>query len=88
MGDYLGNELPPFGNREEGPPAAPEGAQGKGGEQGDYPSTALGLTRVASITPKAEDIIITRMERIIAAAGVSPRYMFNARIPTVQNIDI
>ncbi len=34
------------------------------------------LTRIASITSKAEGIIITRMERIIAAAGDSPRSIF------------
>ena len=46
------------------------------------------LTRVASMMPKAEDAITIRRERIIAAAGESPRSMLKIKIPTAQNIDI
>ena len=46
------------------------------------------LTIVASIMPKAEDIITIRMERMITAAGERPRSILKTRIPTVQNMNI
>lgn len=46
------------------------------------------LTRVASMMPKAEDIITIRRERIITAVGESPRSMLKIKIPAAQNIDI
>ena len=46
------------------------------------------FTRVASITPKADDMIMTSMERRITAPGSSPKSILNIKRPTIQNIAI
>jgi len=85
---YLGDELHPFGGNEEGPPATAEGRQYRDTTTATEEALRSVLTRVASIMAKAEDIITIRMERMMAAAGDSPRSRLKAKIPTAQKINI
>ena len=76
------------GRMKRGHQQPPRGASNSAVSTATEPALRWVLTKVASIMPKVEDIITIRMERMITAAGDSPRSMLNAKIPTAQNISI
>jgi hypothetical protein len=77
-----------LGRIKRGHQQPPRGASAREASTAIEPALRWVLTRVASIIPKAEDIITIRIERTITATGESPRSVLNARTPTTQNNSI